>query len=388
MCLEATIALLDWNCVLLSKLREEAVLVVSAVLAALSMLLVPPDAAYVSYFDTRVLILLFCLMSAVAGLRASGLFAVCAQRLLQGERTFGWVVLVLVALPFFASMLVTNDVALLAFVPFSIVVLKHAGRQQHLAWVVVLQAVAANLGGMATPVGNPQNLFLYMRYNLSLTDFMLTVLPYTAVALIALCIVSLISGKTRVSVEVPLDVVGVQRTQLICHLVLFVLCLLTVVHVLNAVCLLLIVIAVLMVADRPILREVDYGLLLTFVCFFIFAGNLGRLEIVRNAFEQIMNCNALLASVVTSQVISNVPAAVLLSEFTGNWASLLLGVDIGGLGTPIASLASLIALRLFLHADKTHLVRFLVIFIAVNGAFLLLLLGFHAVWTALMSCVV
>lgn len=159
MCLGATIARLDWNCILISRLREEVVLVASAVLAAISMLLVPPDAAYASYFDMRVLILLFCLMATVAGLRASGLFAVCAQRLLQGERTFGLVVLALVALPFFAAMLVTNDVALLAFVPFSIVVLEHAGRQQHLAWVVVLQAVAANLGGMATPVGNPQNLF-------------------------------------------------------------------------------------------------------------------------------------------------------------------------------------------------------------------------------------
>ena len=359
--------------------RDEVVLCAAALCATGSMAFVPPDAAYVGYFDMRVLVLLFCLMATVAGLKAAGLFGVLAKSLLQGDRPFRAVALTLVMLPFFASMLVTNDVALLAFVPFSVLVLTHAGRTRSLAWVVVLQAVAANLGGMATPVGNPQNLYLFLRYNVELGEFVAMLLPYVALAFALLAVASFASGRGRACVAVPLEADGIRKSQAALHGALFLLCLLAVARVVDPLALLAAVLAALVLFDRPSLRAVDYGLLLTFACFFVFAGNMGRIEAVRELFEWLMSQNALATSLLASQVISNVPAAVLLSEFTGDWQSLLLGVDIGGLGTPIASLASLIALRIYLHADGARFGRFMVTFGVVNVAFLMLLLGLHAI---------
>lgn len=358
--------------------RGEAVLCIAALCAAVSALFVPPDAIWASYFDVRVLVLLFCLMATVAGCRASGLFDALAKALLQGDRSFCVVALTLVMLPFFASMLVTNDVALLAFVPFAVLVLTHAGRIGSLAWVVVLQAVAANLGGMATPVGNPQNLYLFMRYELDLAEFAGLLLPYVALSLVALAAAALASGRGRTCVAVPLASEGIRVKRAVLHAALFGLCLLSVARVIEPLVLLLVVLVALALFDRRMFRAVDYGLLLTFACFFVFAGNMGRIEQVRDLFEWLMRQNALLTSVAASQVISNVPAAVLLSEFTGDWQSLLLGVDIGGLGTPVASLASLIALRLYLHAEGAAIGKFMMTFAVVNVTFLALLLALRA----------
>lgn len=358
--------------------RGEAVLCIAALCAAVSALFVPPDAIWASYFDVRVLVLLFCLMATVAGCRASGLFDALAKALLQGDRSFCVVALTLVMLPFFASMLVTNDVALLAFVPFAVLVLTHAGRIGSLAWVVVLQAVAANLGGMATPVGNPQNLYLFMRYELDLAEFAGLLLPYVALSLVVLAAAALASGRGRTCVAVPLASEGIRLKRAALHAALFGLCLLSVARVIEPLVLLPVVLVALALFDRRMFRAVDYGILLTFACFFVFAGNMGRIEQVRDLFEWLMQQNALLTSVAASQVISNVPAAVLLSEFTGDWQSLLLGVDIGGLGTPVASLASLIALRLYLHAEGAAIGKFMMTFAVVNVTFLALLLALRA----------
>lgn len=360
-------------------MRGEVVLCAAALCAVASMAFVPPDAVYAGYFDMRVLVLLFCLMATVAGLKAAGLFDVLAKKLLQGDRPFRAVALTLVMLPFFASMLVTNDVALLAFVPFSVLVLTHAGRTRSLAWVVVLQAVAANLGGMATPVGNPQNLYVFLRYDVSVSEFVGLLLPYVALSFALLLVASLATGSGRACVEVPLEGSGIRKGRAALHGILFALCLMGVARLVEPAALLVVVLAALALFDRPSLRAVDYGLLLTFACFFVFAGNMGRIEEVRALFDALMSQSALGTSLLASQVISNVPAAVLLSEFTTNWQSLLLGVDIGGLGTPIASLASLIALRIYLHADGAHLGRFMATFAAVNAVFLALLLGLHAI---------
>ena len=202
-------------------MRREPVLCVAFLCAALSALFVPLDAAYASYIDARVLILLFCLMATVAGCKASGLFDMLAKLLLQGDRSFRVVSFTLVMLPFFASMLVTNDVALIAFVPFAVLVLTHAGRTRSLAWVVVLQAVAANLGGMATPVGNPQNLYLFLRYDVVLAEFLGLLAPYVALAFAALAAASLASGSGRARVVVPLAAKGVDVRRVALHGALF-----------------------------------------------------------------------------------------------------------------------------------------------------------------------
>lgn len=355
--------------------RREAVLVISFVCALLSMLAVPPDAAYAGYIDLRVLCLLFCLMAVVAGLQQCGLFTVLAQRLLTGRKQLRLLYLALVLLPFFCSMLITNDVALITFVPFTVLVLGRIGRMEALIRVVVLQTLAANLGSMATPVGNPQNLFLCSYYGLSFGAFVRVVLPLTLVSLVALSVAALWTRGETIEITFPQQEHIAQPRLFLLLCLLFVLCLLSVVHVLHygittaavALCLLLFA--------RGLFARVDYALLFTFVCFFIFAGNIGRIDAVRSALELLLERSTYWTSVLASQVISNVPAAVLLSGFTDNWRALLAGVDVGGLGTPIASLASLISLKLYLRAENASLPRYLLVFTLANIAGLVLLSG-------------
>lgn len=356
-----------------SFVRREAVLVISLACALLSMLAVPPDAAYAGYIDLRVLCLLFCLMAVVAGLQQCGLFTVLAQRLLTGRKQLRLLYLALVLLPFFCSMLITNDVALITFVPFTVLVLSHIDRMDALIRVVVLQTLAANLGSMATPVGNPQNLFLCSYYGLGFGAFLRVVLPLTLVSLLALSAAALWTRGETIEITFP------QREQirqprlfaLLC--LLFALCLLSVVHVLHYGIVTAAVALSLLLFARGLFARVDYALLLTFVGFFIFAGNIGRIEAVRNVLELLLERSAYWTSVLASQVISNVPAAVLLSGFTDNWSALLAGVDVGRLGTPIASLASLISLKLYLRAENASLPRYLSVFTLANIAGLVLL---------------
>ena len=299
--------------------RREAVLSIALLCALLSMLAVPPDAAYAGYIDLRVLCLLFCLMAVVAGLQQCGLFLVLAQRLLAGRKQLRLLYLLLVLLPFFSSMLVTNDVALITFVPFTVLVLSRIGRSDALIRIVVLQTLAANLGSIATPVGNPQNLFLYSYYALPIGNFLRVMLPLAGISLLALCAAALAARHETIEVEFREweHIVHPRLFLLFCGL--FLLCLLSVVHVLHYAILTTIVTLCLLLFARRLFQRVDYALLATFVCFFIFAGNIGRIEAVREALELLTGRSAYLTGLLVSQVISNVPAAVLLSGFTDNW---------------------------------------------------------------------
>ena len=355
-----------------SFLKREPVLLIAALAAIVSCFFVPPDRAYLGYIDFRTLALLYALMTVVAGLRQAGLFTHLAHVLcekISGARAIGTV---LVLLCFFSAMLITNDVALLTFVPFAVVVLTMAGQERALIRVVVLQTVAANLGSMLTPVGNPQNLFLYSYYNMSMGDFFRITLPVWLLSLGLILLGCLTLPRTAAEVflgEEP----GIHKKELWLHLALFGVCLLSVARVLNWGLMLGIVVAALLLFDRKLLGKADYLLLLTFVAFFVFAGNLARVESVDAFLRRILSGREYLTSLLTSQVISNVPAALLLSGFTAEAKELLLGVDIGGLGTPIASLASLIALKLYSHADHARPGRFLGEFTVVNLALLLVL---------------
>lgn len=356
-----------------SFVRREAVLVISLVCALLSMLAVPPDAAYAGYIDLRVLCLLFCLMAVVAGLQQCGLFTVLAQRLLIGRKQLRLLYLALVLLPFFCSMLITNDVALITFVPFTVLVLSHIDRMDALIRVVVLQTLAANLGSMATPVGNPQNLFLCSYYGLGFGAFLRVVLPLTLVSLLALSAAALWTRGETIEITFPQREQIRQPRLFVLLCLLFALCLLSVVHILHYGIVTAVVALSLLLFARGLFARVDYALLLTFVGFFIFAGNIGRIEAVRSVLELLLGRSTYWTSVLASQVISNVPAAVLLSGFTDNWSALLAGVDVGGLGTPIASLASLISLKLYLRAENASLPRYLLVFTLANIAGLILL---------------
>lgn len=355
--------------------KREPVLCIAAICAAASVALNPPSAAYLNYIDWRVISLLFCLMAVVAGLQECGVFAVLAQRLLAGERRMRFVTLTLVLLPFFVSMLVTNDVSLITFVPFAVLVLGLIGRTERLIYIVVLQTIAANLGSMATPVGNPQNLYIYANYELSAGQFFSTMVPLTLISLVGLVVASLCVKPEGIRVTFAEKAEIHHPGRLGLMIMLFVLCLLSVFRVMPYPALLAVVVAGMLIFDRPLFRKVDYGLLATFFCFFLFAGNVGACQPVREVLTQIMARNTALASGLSSQVISNVPAAVLLSGFTADWHGLLLGTNIGGLGTPIASLASLISMKAYLKSPGARLGRYLLVFTIANVVALAILVG-------------
>ena len=361
-----------------SFIRREPVLLIAALAAAASCFFVPPDLGYI---DFRTLALLYCLMTVVAGLRQAGLFAHLAHTLCLRVGNLRAMCALLVGLCFFSSMLITNDVALLTFVPFAVVVLGMAERRDALIRIVVLQTVAANLGSMLTPVGNPQNLYLYSYYDLSPAAFFSATFPIWALSLllIGLCCFSLSKERMEVFLgeEPGMDARGVAL-----HALLFIVCLLVVLRVITWPVMLAVVIAVLLVLDRKLLLKADFMLLLTFVAFFIFAGNLARVEAVDRLLRALLKGREYWTALLASQFISNVPAALLLSGFTDQAGALLLGVDVGGLGTPIASLASLISLKLYSHAEHAHTGRFLLEFTVVNLV-LLALLSLAAVWICL-----
>ncbi len=355
-----------------SFVRREPVLLIAALAALASCFFVPPDAAYARYMDYRTLSLLYCLMTVVAGLRQAGLFAHLAHILCEKVKSVRGIGLLLVLLCFFSAMLITNDVALLTFVPFAVVVLDMADRKKELIHIVVLQTAAANLGSMLTPVGNPQNLYLYSCYELGFGDFVRITLPVWLLSLVLLCLACLLLSPAPLSFflgEEP----GMDVRSLCLYLGLFLLCLLVVLRVLPWPVMLGILVLVLLLLDRKILMQSDFMLLLTFVAFFVFSGNLARIDAVDRLLRRLLEGRVYLTSLLASQVISNVPAALLLSGFTDDARSLLLGVNIGGLGTPIASLASLISMKLYSHSDHSHTGRYLAEFTAVNVALLLLL---------------
>ena len=360
-----------------SFVKREPVLVISLLAAALSCLFVPVDAKYIDYIDFRILALLYCLMTVVAGLRKAGVFTALAHTLCLHARSARSIGVILVCLCFFSSMLITNDVALLTFVPFSVVVLGIAHDTKNLVRIVVLQTVAANLGSMLTPVGNPQNLYLYSRYDMSISAFFSATLPVWLLSLALVLCACLYLPRSGFSVSLG-ERPGIDRRSLWVHLALFAVCLLTVLRVLSWPVMLLAVIAVLLFFDRHLLIKADFMLLLTFTAFFVFSGNLARMEAVDILLNKLLTGREYITSLLASQVISNVPAALLLSGFTSNGKALLLGVNIGGLGTPIASLASLISLKLYSHSDNARTGKFLLEFTAVNVILLLILSLFQA----------
>ena len=360
-------------------IKHELTLCIAFIAAAVSCCLVPPDAAYLGYVDLRTLALLYCLMVVVAGLRRAGVFAWMAHKLCAGAGDLRTIGFTLVLLSFLSSMLITNDVALLTFVPFAVVVLGMAHQEKALIWVVVMQTAAANLGSMLTPVGNPQNIYLFSRYDFSLGSFLSVTLPIWVISLILISLLCLRLPKERFEVflgEEPL----LDRKSLTLYALLFLLCMCTVLRLLTWQIMLALVILVLLIFDRPRLLTADFWLLLTFVCFFVFSGNLARMDAVKALLQNLLRGRELLVGAAVSQVISNVPAALLLSGFTDNGRGLLLGVNIGGAGTLVASLASLITFREYTKHVKGQTGRFMGLFSAVSFGFLAILLAAMTLW--------
>lgn len=351
-------------------LRANAVTAVSLAAAALSFLAVPEPGAWWRAIDLRTLNLLFCLMFVVAGLRECNLFRVLAQGLLAGRTRFRSLAHTLVQLTFAIAMVATNDVALIALVPFAIYALDRLNLRHRLPGLIALQTVAANLGSMATPIGNPQNLFLYTAHLIPPGDFFAATIPVAAAGAL------LLFALTHALRDEPIDFhfehhrTLTHRPQALLCGALFALCLLTVFRLLPHAWLFAAVMAAALLFCRTALRAVDYALLLTFVGFFVFSNNLGQIDTVRNLLTRLLETHTQTTAAIASQALSNVPAAILLSPFTDDWRGLLWGVDIGAFGTPIASLASLISLGLYLREPDARPWRYLLLFTLLNLAFL------------------
>ena len=405
--------------------RKDPVLVVAIVLAIISCAAVPPDAAYAEYVDLRTIGMLFSLMTIMAGLSRLGVFRIACRHLLSAVRGPRRLALALTLLAFFSSMLITNDVALVTFVPFALLALRTLDSPRHACFTVVMMTIAANLGSMLTPIGNPQNLYLYSASHMALTDFLLLMLPYAAAALVLLVgaiaffgrIPEHAKGKAARSVdagnpasssedgsadspatcgeadnaasatdanETPqlasdADDPAPSPLRVLPWAALFVLALLSVAHILPYQAIVAVTIAVALVADRRALLHVDYALLFTFIAFFVFVGNVGRIEVVSAALAQLIDGHELAVSVIASQVLSNVPAAILLSGFTSNFAALIVGTNLGGLGTLIASMASLISYKQVALVLPREAGRYFMLFTVWNIAFLAVLAVLAAV---------
>ena len=372
--------------------KKETVCCIAFLLAVVSMFFIPPSVNYFSYIDFRVLALLFSLMAVVRGFSSIGVFTRLGTMLLTHVHSLRMLSALFIFLCFFFSMLITNDVALITFVPFTILVLSMAEQKKFLIPVIVLETIAANLGSMLTPLGNPQNLYLYTISGLSIGAFVRIMLPYSFVSailqlnLILFLPTDTVSTATAANTANSTNTVTASNTSnIICeavkarknprilftaYLILFLLCLLTVLHILPYQIMFLLVLTGFLLLDYRVLKDVDYFLLLTFLCFFIFIGNMKQISLVHELISKLLVHHEVLMGIGASQIISNVPAAILLSGFTDDYSALLIGVNLGGLGTLIASLASLISFKFYANSNGSDTRRFLGIFTLYNVIFL------------------
>ena len=352
--------------------EKNTVLIIAAILALASCIIVPPDSLYADYFDFKTLTCLFCTLAVICALKNIRFFTITARKTVTLAGNTRTLTLALVYITFIGSMFLANDMALLTFLPLGYISLSSTGKEKFMAPVFIFQNIAANLGGMLTPFGNPQNLYIYTKFNIPTGDFMaVMLLPFAlSIVLFTLCCFFIPKEALTLTDEGKEKIAPAKTTF---YLVLFALTILTVFRVVPYyVCLPIIFFAVFF-ADKSALGKVDYPLLLTFVCFFLIAGNVSRIDAVSNFFSYLLEKNTLLTSVLSCQVISNVPSAILLSEFTQNWRELLVGVNIGGVGTLISSLASLITFREYTTHVKGKTLRYIGLFSALNFGFLIIL---------------
>lgn len=336
---------------LVNFIKKETVLFISIILAAGSLFAVPPDSKYADYVDFKTICILFSLMSVMEGLKKTGVFSIVSENLLRRAKSMTAIVLILVYLCFGFSMFITNDVALITFVPLALAILRmtdESVRCQLLIPVITMQTIAANLGSMLLPTGNPQNLYLYGLSGMKLPEFILLLLPFSLAALVIITIWSITKCRTvRSTAEIYISDNNekVKKIPVLIYFALFVICVLSVAGIVHYFAATLIVFAAVLIYDVKVLKTVDYSLLLTFVCFFIFIGNIGRIDAVNEILRRVTEGSEFLTSVIASQAVSNVPCAILLSGFTENYRGLIVGTNIGGLGTLIASMASLISFK-------------------------------------------
>lgn len=353
-------------------IKKNVVFFIATVLAVITCFLVPPDKEYLNYFDFKTLTCLFLTLAVVCALRNIKFFTILSRKLVNTAGNLRSLFLLLIIITFIGSMIIANDMALITFLPLGYYALSVTKQEKYMAYLFVLQNISANLGGMLTPFGNPQNLYLYSYFNIPTGEFCKIMLPAFLLAVSLLIIACIPVKPIKFSLNNDYnEKLNIKKTVL--YIILFLISILIVFRVIPFLIGLIIIPIILFIVDRESLKMVDYALLGTFFFFFIFAGNLARIDAVNSLISSLLQKDTLLVSILSCQFISNVPSAILLSRFTNDYAALLLGVNIGGTGTLIASLASLITFSEFkiLHPEQTK--KYLIIFTALNAAFLVIL---------------
>lgn len=360
--------------------KKNIVMVVALAAAVITSFAVPPDGAYLGYFDFKTLSCLFSVLAVVCALKNINFFYMLARKVVKRFKTVRWSIVALVYITFIGSMLIANDMALLTFLPLGYFVLSTTGQQKYMAFTFIMQNIAANLGGMLTPFGNPQNLYLYTKYEIPNMEFMRIMAPpfVLSITLLTLCCIVFTKQEALAIADEPLHL-NKRRTAI--YLVLFTLSIVMVFRIIPYWIGLIVIFAALLILDPKALKMVDYPLLLTFVFFFVFAGNMARIDAIRTFFCALLEKNTLVFSVISCQFISNVPSAILLSQFTENYPDLLVGVNIGGVGTLIASLASLITFREYVKNNPGRSGYYIKQFSLFNFSFLIVLVIFMSFWT-------
>ena len=364
-------------------LRKNITMTVALIAALVTALVIPFDEKYLDYFDFKTLTCLFCVLAVVCALKNINFFYILAKKIVECFKNVRLCVLSLEYITFIGSMLIANDMALLTFLPLGYFVLSTTGKEKYMAFTFIMQNIAANLGGMLTPFGNPQNLYLYTKFSIPNGEFMRIMAPPFALSVLLITICCVVFVKSE-----PLSVIEEDKTELppfrtALYLALFMLAILIVFRGVPYYIGLIVIPLVLFFADKKALARVDYPLLLTFVFFFVFAGNMARIPLVRAFFSYFLEKSTLLFSVISCQFISNVPSSILLSQFTSNYADLLVGVNIGGVGTLISSLASLITFREYTKHNPKKAGRYVLLFSAFNFAFLIILTSFMLILKAI-----
>lgn len=352
-------------------ITKNPVMTVAFVMAAVTSIAVPPDSKYIAYFDFKTLTCLFCVLGVVCALKNINFFYILAQKIVQLFGSIRMCILALVYITFIGSMLIANDMALLTFLPLGYFVLTSTKMEKYMAFTFIMQNIAANLGGMLTPFGNPQNLYLYSKFSIPTGEFIkIMAVPFAAaIFLITVCCMFVKPQKlTFIGQTQKLD-----HRKTVFYLILFFFSILIVFRGVPYWIGLIVITSALFFTDRKALKMIDYPLLLTFVFFFIFAGNMARIDAIHMLIASLLDKNTLLVSVLSCQFISNVPTAILLSQFTSNYPALLVGVNIGGAGTLIASLASLITFREYSAHNPGKRGAYIALFSAFNFGFVIIL---------------
>jgi len=353
-------------------IRQNLVAVIAIMLAAFSMLFVPPDREYSSYFDWKTLVFLFSTMLIIAAFKNIKTFTITAKSLIRRFSNTRALVASLVFITGIGSIFIANDMALLTFLPLTLIVFKTCKKENYAGLTIALQTIAANLGGMIMPFGNPQSLYLYSYFDIPVLKFLMTMAPAFILSMVLLAVICLFVKKEHAEIVID-DSVKLDKKRAAVYTVFAVVALLAIFKVINYLVAGAIIAAGLLIVDRKAYAKVDYGLMLTFAAFFVFSNNMARIETVRTVVTALTAKNVLLTGVVSCQIISNVPTAIFLSNFSNNWSALLLATNIGGVGTLVASLASLISLRAYIQEYPGKGKKYILMYSAFNFSFLIIL---------------